>query len=481
MKKIKLFIFTAAIFVFSSVFAFEKDVFCEPSLIFPEIFPIESAKTFSYTVANELYDDSSALFLYLNSVDFTQEQFHVRYLYYLRTRQFLPAISLLMTMVSLNIYPDSFTNSYDEFFNLLQMAANNANEHSDKDSAFSLENPNISGDLEKYIKSVLLEGKNEPLTVEDLSEMMTAEFVLNLANVTMRRKMIGREAKITLKTVFLILATSFNAILSNLDNGVNLDSDPFFKDLFNTFVAMHKDEKQVLTSFLYNFVEKIYASKKSAGLYRYVILRQFGMIENTAESWLDFKDLKTAVKWIESIENKNEIPPFSSYFTRNDNACSYIDEKTKWIESMNHLGNESKKSIAHSLKLSGMIEQCNDLDYIGFKRDSENTENTESKPYPEWAIYLSAALGKVVNSEISENEAVKILEKGLFAAIFTIKPEGDEALESIYELLLYIYKSPNRDKILKSIFLKQINHGDVGKNTDLYQEAVKTLDEFLFY
>ena len=152
MKKIKLFIFTAAIFVFSSVFAFEKDVFCEPSLIFPEIFPIESAKTFSYTVANELYDDSSALFLYLNSVDFTQEQFHVRYLYYLRTRQFLPAISLLMTMVSLNIYPDSFTNSYDEFFNLLQMAANNANEHSDKDSAFSLENPNISGDLEKYIK-----------------------------------------------------------------------------------------------------------------------------------------------------------------------------------------------------------------------------------------------------------------------------------------------------------------------------------------
>ena len=477
MKKIKLFIFTAAIFVFSSVFAFEKDLFYEPSLIFPEIFPIESAKNFSYSVANELYDNNDALFAYLNSVPFSQEQFPSRYLYYLRTRQFMPSLTLMMTMVSLNIWPSSFANPYDEFFNLLQMAANDINEHSSESSAFSFEDPDISGENERYIRSLIAkDAENEPMTVADLSGKMTAEIVLNFAAVNLRNKRLGRESKITRKTVFFILASSFKAILSNIENGVNLENDYFFKELFNRFVAMNKDDKEILSSFVHNFVEKIYGSEAEPGLYRYILLRQFGMIENAAESWLTFKDVKLAAEWISFVKKQNDIKPFFSFFVKNEEACKYIAEKTDWVFGMKHLSNESRKEISHTMKLAGMIEQCGDLDYIGLENGPEKVYDT----YPEWAAYPAYALKTVAEGNLSEEEAVKVLKKGLVAAIFSIRPES-EADKDMSEIMLFIYRHKNCDEILKAMFLKQISRGDVGKNTDSYQKATEILDNFLFY
>ena len=478
MRKIEILLFAVLILVFSSLSAFEKELFCEPSLIFPEVFLIESAHTFSYTMADMFYKDSDALFNYLNSVDFSQEQFQARYIYYLRTRQFMPAVMLMMTMVNLNAYPSSFPNPYDEFFNLLQMAANDINEHASGSDTFSLEDPDISGENEQYIRSLLSnDAADEPMTADDLSGKMTAEIVLNFTAVNMRNKQLGRENRITQKTVFFILASSLKTIMSNIENGVNLEDDPFFKELFNRFIAMYRDDKEVLSSFVYNFVEKIYGSDKEAGLYRYILLRQFGMIENAAESWLDFKDLKSAVLWMESIKNKDEIPPFSSYFVRNEEACGYIAEKTDWIFGMKHLSNESKKEIAHSLKLAGMIEQCGDLDYIGLENEPENEA---VNPYPDWARYPAYALKTVTEQDLSEDEAVKILKKGLLAAIFSIRPETG-AEKDIYEIMLFIYKYEKCDELLKAMFLKQINHGNTGKNDSSYQNAVQTLDDFLFY
>ena len=477
MRKIKLLLFAVLTLVFSSVYAFEKDVFCEPSLIFPEIFPIESYATFSYTVADSLYENADALFAYLNSVTFSQEQFPVRYLYYLRTRQFMPAPALMMTMVNLNAYPLSFPNPYDELFNLLQMAANDINEHSSGSDTFSFDNPDISGENERYVRSLLAnDAANEPMTVADLSGKMTAEIVLNFAAVNMRNKRLGRENRITLKTVFFILASSFKTILSNIENGVNLEDDPFFRELFNRFVAMNKDDKDVMDSFVYNFVEKIYGSKKDVGLYRYILLRQFGMIENATGSWLSFKDVKVATEWIDFVKTIENIKPFSSYFVKNENACGYIAEKTDWVLGMKNLSNESKKEIAHSLKLAGMIEQCGDLDYIGLEKKEENS----SDPYPEWATYPAYALKTVTEGNLSEDEAVKVLKKGLVSAIFSIRPET-ESDKDMFEIMLFIYRHKECDEILKAMFLKQINHGDVDKNADSYQKAVEILDDFLFY
>ena len=169
MGKIKLLLFAVSTLVFSSLSAFDKDVFCEPSLIFPEIFPIESYSTFSYTAADSLYSDAEALFFYLNSVTFSQDQFRVRYLYYLRTRQFMPALTLMMTMVNLNAYPPTFADPYDEFFNLLQMAANDINEHSSGSTVFSFDTPDITGENEKYLRSLLSKDTaGEPLSVSDI-------------------------------------------------------------------------------------------------------------------------------------------------------------------------------------------------------------------------------------------------------------------------------------------------------------------------
>ncbi len=477
MKKIKILLFAVLTLVFSSVSAFEKEIFCEPSLIFPEIFPIESYATFSYTVADSLYENADALSAYLNSVTFSQEQLPVRYLYYLRTRQFMPALALMMTMVNLNAYPSSFANPYDEFFNLLQMAANDINEHASGSDTFSFEDPDISGENERYVRSLLTNGDSELLTVEDLSGKLTAELVLNFAAVNMRNKRLGRENRITPKTVFFILASSLKTILSGIENGVDLDNDPFFKELFNRFVAMHRDDKEILGSFVYNFVEKIYGSGTGTGLYRYILLRQFGMIENAAESWLTFKDVKLAAEWIDFVKKQNDIKPFSSFLVKNEDACAYIAEKTGWVFGMKHLSNESKKEIAHSLKLAGMIEQCGNLDYIGLVEKS--TEN-ENKPDPEWASYAAYALKTVTEGDLSEDEAVKVLKKGLVAAIFSIKPET-EADKDMYEIMLFIYRHEKCDEVLKAMFLKQITHGNIDKNAESYQNAVETLDDFLFY
>ena len=476
MIKIKLLLFAVLTLVFLSVSAFEKDVFCEPSLIFPEIFPIESYATFSYTVADSLYENADALSAYLNSVTFSQEQFPVRYLYYLRTRQFIPALALMMTMVNLNAYPSSFANPYDEFFNLLQMAANDINEHSSGSDTFSFEDPDISSENERYVRSLLANDDSEPLTIEDLSGKLTAELVLNFAAVNLRNKRLGRENRITPKTVFFILASSFKTILSGIEKGVNLDSDPFFKELFNRFVAMNKDDKEVLTSFVYNFVEKIYGSDSEPGLYRYILIRQFGMIENVAGSWLSFKDVKLAAEWIDFVKKQNDIKPFSSFLVKNEEACAYIAEKTDWVFGMKHLSNESRKEISHTMKLAGMIEQCGNLDYIGLENDPEKVYD----PYPEWATYPSYALKTVVEGNLSEDEAVKVLKKGLVAAIFSIRPET-EADRDMLEIMLFIYRHKECDEILKAMFLKQIMHGDIDKNTDSYQKAAEILDDFLFY
>ncbi|MBP5590522.1 hypothetical protein J6Y50_01515 [bacterium] len=476
MRKIKILLFAGVTLVVSSVSAFEKEIFCEPSLIFPEIFLIESGRTFSHTLTDDFYKESDALFNYLNSVDFSQEQFSVRYLYYLRTRQFMPALTLLMTMVNLNAYPSSFPNPYDEFFNLLQMAANDINEHASGSDTFSFEDPDISGENEKYVRSLLMNEDSEPLTVEDLSGKLTAEIVLNFAAVNLRNKRLGRENRITPKTVFFILASSFKTILSGIEKGVNLDSDPFFKELFNRFVAMNRDETEVMSSFLYNFVERIYGSRKNIGLYRYILLRQYGMTENAAESWLEFKDVKAAVNWIDFVKKQNDIKPFSSYFVRNEEACAYIAEKTKWVFGMKHLSNESKKEIAHSLKLAGMIEQCKGLDYIGLENDPEKVYD----PYPEWARYAAYALKTVTERDMNEDEAAKILRKGLASAIFSIKPET-EADKDMYEIMLFIYRHEKCDEILKAIFLQQIKHGNIGNDTDSYRKAADILDDFLFY
>ncbi len=476
MRKIKLLLFAVLTLVFSSVSAFEKDVFCEPSLVFPEIFPIESHATFSYTVADSLYENADGLFVYLNSVTFSQEQLPVRYLYYLRTRQFMPALALIMTMVNLNAYPSSFVNPYDEFFNLLQMAANDINEHAAGSNTFSFDDPDISGENERYVRSLLANDGGEPLTVEDLSGKLTAEIVLNFAAVNLRNKRLGRENRITPKTVFFILASSLKTILSGIENGVDLDTDPFFKELFNRFVAMNKDDKEVLTSFVYNFVEKIYASESEPGLYRYILLRQFGMIENAAGNWLSFKDVKLAAEWIDFVKKQNDIKPFFSFLTKNEENCAYIAEKTDWIFGMKHLSNENRKEISHTMKLAGMIEQCGDFDYIGLENDPEKVYDH----YPEWATYPAYALKTVSEGDLSEDEAVKVLKKGLVAAIFSIKPEN-ESDKDMFEIMLFIYRHKDCDEVLKAMFLKQINHGDVDKNTDSYQKATEILDDFLFY
>ena len=477
MRKIKILLFACLILCFSSLSAFEKEIFCEPSLIFPEIFIIESAHTFSYTLADSFYKDSDALFNYLNSVDFSQEQFQVRYVYYLRTRQFMPALTLMMTMVSLNAYPSSFPNPYDEFFNLLQRAANDINEHASGNDTFSFDDPDISGENEKYIRSLLShDSANEPLRIDELSGKLTAEIVLNFAAVNLRNKRLGRESRITPKTVFFILASSFKTVLSDIENGVDLDNDPFFKELFNRFVAMNRDDKDVLNSFLYNFIENIYGSKKDLGIYRYILLRQYEMVENAASGWLDFKDVKAAAEWIEHVKTIENIEPFSSYFVKNEDACNYIAEKTDWIFGMKFLSSESKKEIAHTIKLAGMIEQCGNLDYIGLENNAENGE----KPDPEWARYVSCALKTVTVQKMSEEEAVKILKKGLSAAIFSIKPET-EAEKDMLEIMLFIYRHKECDEILKAMFLKQITHGNVDENADSYHKAAEILDDFLFY
>ena len=200
------------------------------------------------------------------------------------------------------------------------------------------------------------------------------------------------------------------------------------------------------------------------------------MIENAAGSWLSFKDVKLAAEWIDFVKKQNDIKPFSSFLVKNEEGCAYIAEKTDWIFGMKHLSNESRKEISHTMKLAGMIEQCGDLDYIGLENDPEKIYG----PYPEWATYPAYALKTVAEGNLSEDEAVKVLKKGLVSAIFSIRPET-EADKDMYEIMLFIYRHRNCDEILKAMFLKQINHGDVDKNADSYQKAVEILDDFLFY
>lgn len=469
--------FFIILFSLSYLSAYERNNFCEPSVIFPEIFPIEAASTFSYTTAENLYENSDALFLYLNSVGFSQDQFQFRYLYYLRTKQFMPALSLLMTMVNLNVYPDSFTKPYEEFFNLLQMAAAEIDENSNENSSFSLKNAEISQDQKQRIKSMIFRNKNEkPLDSKALSDMLTAEIVLNFATINMRNKIHGRETMISQKMVFFILSSSFKMIFSALEQGIDLDDDPFFKGLFNNFVAMQKDEKQIFSSFLYNFVEKIYTGKTTVGLYRYILLREFEMIENAADGTIDTKDMQTALQWIEETKKKEKLPTFSSFFVKNRKSCGYLEGKRNWIGEMQNLSIDVKQKAVLGIKLAEIIEQCNGLDYMGILSKEENKQ----EPYPKWTFNLSSSLQTISESRLNDEEALQVLKKGLLAAIVEISNDDSGESSDIFELMMFLYRHKKRDEVLKAMFLKQIMHGDFDKNIELYQKSAEIIGEFLY-
>ena len=84
MKIIKTLILLAVLFS-GSLMAFDDDIRCEPSVIFPEVFFLESPGCFSFDAANTVYSDGTeSLKKYLDMFENSEEGNIYRYLYYFK-------------------------------------------------------------------------------------------------------------------------------------------------------------------------------------------------------------------------------------------------------------------------------------------------------------------------------------------------------------------------------------------------------------
>ena len=185
---------------------------CEPSLIFPEMFMLESVECFSHYKACELYSGGSrTLRQYLDRFIDSREQTIYRYLDYLRGNENLPAMMTLMVMTSNDITRDYISDPVTEFNNLILLGIK--------------ESERAGGG-----KLAPLSSSTGPLTVKALSNNFFSAFSY-IASYLMES---SRQDDIDAE----IIERSFNYIISNIQQGIDWEEDIYLNRLFNSFVRM---------------------------------------------------------------------------------------------------------------------------------------------------------------------------------------------------------------------------------------------------
>jgi hypothetical protein len=451
LKIIKTLILLTVLFS-GSLMAFDDDIRCEPSVIFPEVFFLESPGCFSFDTANTVYSDGTeSLKKYLDMFENSEEGNIYRYLYYLRRQENLPALMVLMLMTSNGLIKGSESLFYNEFNNLI---------------IGGIKESESSGDNKK----LHLSSGSAPVSVKDLSTNFFSALSYIAAYVMEEKSSKNIDGE--------ILVRSFHYIISNIQGGIDWDDDIYINDLFNSFVIMKN--QGLLKSFADIFYFYLRGDKNIPPFNDYVKLREIGMVKDmrpfpAGDSAVQRERKVFASFFLENINNVDRIV-FTSDFSDivnadNSKTCDYLNKRGAWLEKLKDY-DPADTVFNESVKI---VEQCPDSFHLPFK-----IERGAVKVYSgsKWITDLAFAVSYIIKEDLPDDESKIIIEGALRSSLGKNSETADKKLAE--DVLSYLRETGKAEMFIKALFARKIEGKKGNGNKDPITEAAEIIAEILF-
>ncbi|HPS29061.1 MAG TPA: hypothetical protein PLZ43_02315 [bacterium] len=450
MKAFKILIFSVITLIFMSVSAKSgTDLFCEPSLIFPEMFILESTGCFSYLEASSKYSDRNELTAYLNSTGDSWHQNVFRYLYYLREEEYLSALMTFMYMVNTGTVPSSIESISGEFDNIIT-------------GGLKREQKNGSGG------NILIPGgKTEQVSTEKLSD----NFFSALSFIASYSRQIQSGMP---ESDEMMMIRSFFYVISNIQTGIDWQGDKYLNDLFNKFIYMKNNN--LLESFTQVFFFNVRKEGAVPSFKDYLKLREIGMIKDIRIA----DNIETRQKGRETasffIENINSLPDIEYAAGSADKAvqgadCIYLDERGVWIKDMAD-SDPKEYYFNESVKI---VEQCPGVFSLPFSLKKDKIVIYD-KSY--WVTDIAIVMNYLVKGSFSHKESDALLKAAVTSSLLKSLEVPERTL--LMDILSYTNETGNAEKVLRSLLVKQLPQNDSEKGVEPVTKAAEIISTILF-
>lgn len=429
-----------------------SDSGCEPSLLFPEMFFLESDRCFSYETASGLYSEGSeSLNKYLDMFIDSNEQILFRYLDYLRSNENLSALMTFMIMTSNGLLPDSISNPASEFSNILLAGI----KESEKNSKGKLLPISVSAN---------------PMPVKDLSNNFFAAFSYIAAYM-----MEGRTSNDIYGET---LVRSFQYIISNIQQGINWNEDVFINRSFNSFIRLKNGG--LLKSFSEIFYFYLGQHSGAPSFVDYTKLRELGMTKDLRPGFAEKGIVSPEQKAIASffLANINEFGEvvFTSNMddlknTSDMNTCAYLEERGAWLETL-EVTDPGESIFNESVKIA---EQCPGSFQLPFAiRNGKVYVHEDAK----WITDLAFSISYIVAEKVSEKDMDIIITGSLRSSLNKNRSVREKRLAE--DILSYVLETGNGEKTVKAVFAKLLYSENKNNEMDPITDAAETISRILF-
>lgn len=450
MKAFKVIVFWAVVLAFMSVGAKNSgDLFCEPSLVFPEMFFLEAADCFSHLEASSKYEDKDELIAYLNVSGTSGHQNLYRYLYYLREEEYLSALMTFMYMVNTGTVPLSIGSISEEFDNILI-------------GGLKREKKNGAGG-----NTLIPGGKTEQISTEKLSD----SFFSALSFIASYSKQ-ARSGKPESDEMMII--RSFFYVISNIQTGIDWQGDRYLNDLFNKFVYMKNNN--VLESFTQIFFFYVRKEGTVPSFKDYLKLREIGMI----------RDIRIS----ENIENKRKGNEIASFFIENINSipdieystrpaggavpgaeCIYLNERGEWIKNLAD-SDPQEYYFNEGVKI---VEQCPGVFSLPFSLKDEKIVIYDNSY---WITDIAIVMNYLKKGSYSREDSDMLLKAAVASSLLKSLEGSENTL--VMDVLSYTNETGNAEKVLRSLLVKQLPQNDTEKSVEPVTKAAEIISTILF-
>lgn len=402
-----------------SISAFEKQNICEPSIVYNDLFMIDCMDIFSYTTANELYNNIDDLQDYLDGFDISEEQFYIRYLIYLRKKQLFPAIMSLIIMVNNNDYHFRYDREYkygyrsgmNELLNLLEIYSKNIDLNSEN---------NINNMFET------------PKDIDQLSNKL-----LYAINAMIQKT----------SSIHKILFSSLLYSISDIPSDIDFNNDKFTQ--YMLLYLMKLRNNKILSEYISYFDDSINGNLPKYSYRTFVILKRIGLLSIDFNSIYSVKNIITAEDFINRIEYKNQDKPDNRIdnvdFTESED-CKYLKERKQWISET--MPGEHDLLLFNNSAM--IVEQCHEsfLLFAPFVQKGTDFIIFENNL---WIRYFVEALDEIVQNRLDEERATELLEAGFRASL----KEGAGTQSASWWFFFYLSTRDDYMTVLKALVLKQ--------------------------
>ncbi len=429
-----------------------ESIFCEPSLLYPELSFLEEAECFSFIQANRVYEDSEVLKLYLDRFPGNVNQNGYRYRYYLRRNRLLPAIITLIHMVNTQTLPYSISDPFTEINNIITQGIK---EIGSKDSL----------QHDQPFKSTI--------SSKTMREFQGEFFYLlsYVASYVSEYPSLNKDSIILFRTISILL--------SNIASGIDWEGDFYIHEKFNRLVAIKN--KELLESYISLFFFHIKGEYTDIPSFsKYLELKESGVVCDIRKSSI-FLSHESLVRNIIAgffIDNIHKMPDIvytdslPEILTQNKKEiCQHLSDRSGWLSTIPNVGED----VRFFNKAVQIVEQCPGSLSFPFVIDGDKIYILKDSS---WLVDVAVAVKYLMTENVSAEDGDTILRGAVRASLEKAMRRENRSMDE--EFLLYTLKIGKSAEVLRSFFASVL-HADGEKNrSQQITEAANFLSKILF-